>query len=90
MAKGKAREREAEPVAPVATGTGPELWGVALEPREGGFVACRISTSGAREYIGPKKADGTQRVESKALALARAFDAFKAEYAPPSRMRFGA
>ncbi len=66
----------------------PELFGYALEGRDGKFIACRISTLGAREYIGPKQANGEPRPESKALALSRMFEALKAEYTPERRMRF--
>lgn len=70
-------------------GPAPEVWGFGLEKRDGGYVACRVSNRGTVEYFGPKTTAGEHRVESKALALSRAFDEFKAAYAPSTKLRYG-
>lgn len=66
-----------------------ELFGYALEERGGKFLACRISTLGAREYIGPKMANGEVRPESMPAALGRMYEAMRKAYSPARNMRFG-
>lgn len=93
MAKSKALSEGggftyAKPVEPFSPAL-PELFGFALEERAGKFVACRISTLGAREYFGPKQTDGTVRPESKAAALGRMYAAMTAAYSPARNLRFG-
>ncbi len=67
---------------------GVEVWGFGLERTAEGYRACRVSSHGAVEYIGPKTNTGEHRFESKSLALSRASDAFREEYAPATNMRF--
>ncbi len=84
MSRKPVAPREVEKTSTVTT----EVFGFGLEQTPEGYRACRVGNQGTIERIGPKLATGEHRSESKASALARAFEAFKECYAPPTKMRF--